>query len=74
MKEKLEQVKAFVKTDWTMPEKILVAADLLLLGVLVGWLTSPFPKGIHRFSNDTIKTGNSNGIRHDQYKEEEEEC
>ena len=44
MKEKL---KAFFESDWTPVEKILLLADILLFGILLGWLTSPF-KGSKR--------------------------
>lgn len=38
MKEKL---KAFAFAAWSPQEKILLAVDLVLAGVLIGWLTSP---------------------------------
>lgn len=31
-------------SDWTPAEKGLLAADLLLAGILIGWLTSPLKK------------------------------
>ena len=36
MKEKL---KAFAFAAWSPQEKILLAVDLVLAGVLIGWLT-----------------------------------
>ena len=44
MKEKLT---AFFESDWTPAEKILLLADILLFGILLVWLTSPF-KGSKR--------------------------
>ena len=46
----LEKVKEFLHQDWTMTEKTLLIADLLLAGVLIGWLTAPFKGGL--FSNN----------------------
>lgn len=55
MKEKLA---SFFKADWSMSEKCLLVADVLLLGVLIGWITSPLKNGFGLFSNNTwdIKT------------------
>lgn len=55
-----EKVKEFFLSDWTLSEKCLLTADLLLLGVLVGWLTSPLKNGFHIFSDNTwdIKSPN----------------
>ena len=39
MKEKL---KLFFESNWSAAEKILLLADILLFGILLGWLTSPF--------------------------------
>lgn len=47
-----EKVLEFLKRDWTLEEKILLGVDVLLAGVLLGWLTSPFKGGM--FSNNTI--------------------
>ncbi len=41
MKDKL---KLFFESNWSMAEKILLLADILLFGILLGWLTSPFRK------------------------------
>ena len=61
-------IKKFWFSDWTLTEKCLLAADLLLAGVLIGWMTSPFKGGF--FSNNTwdIKSGN----REEKNVEEEE--
>ncbi len=66
MKEKLENLKNFALSNWTPSEKCLLVADVLLLGVLIGWLTSPLRDGIHLFSD------NSYDVSH-VYEEEEEE-
>ena len=51
MKEKL---KAFALAAWSPQEKILLAADLLLAGVLIGWLTSPLKGGIRWFCDNSF--------------------
>lgn len=55
-----EKVKEFFLSDWTLSEKCLLTADLLLLGVLVGWLTSPLKNGFHIFSDNTWDIKNQN--------------
>lgn len=52
MKNKL---KEFFLSDWTLTEKCLLLADVLLAGVLVGWLTTPLRRGGGFFSNNTIE-------------------
>lgn len=37
-------LKRFLLSNWSLGEKGLLLADVLLLGVLAGWLTSPFKK------------------------------
>ncbi|MCI6006334.1 MAG: hypothetical protein SOY73_04920 [Blautia sp.] len=56
-----ERVKEFFLSDWTITEKCLLAADILLTGILLGWLTSPLKKGLHLFSDNTwdINTPNN---------------
>ena len=49
----MEKIKEFFHQDWTLTEKILLTADVLLAGVLIGWLTSPL-KDLKFFSNNTI--------------------
>ena len=63
MKEKL---KAIFLSDWTTSEKCLLLADVLLLGVLLGWLTSPLKNGFR------ILSGNTWDFSHNDYWEEEE--
>ena len=55
MKDKL---KTYFLSSWTPTEKDLLIADVLLLGVLIGWITSPLKNGFGFFSNNTwdIKT------------------
>ncbi|MDO4297099.1 MAG: hypothetical protein Q4C59_01320 [Lachnospiraceae bacterium] len=62
-----EKVKEFFLGDWTLTEKILLVADVLLFGVLLGWLTSPFKSGWEFCSN------NSWDINTKPEEEEEEE-
>lgn len=47
-----DKIKLFFESDWTMTEKILLLADILLFGVLFGWLTSPLRDGFHFFSDN----------------------
>ena len=51
MKEKL---KAFAFAAWSPQEKILLAVDLVLAGVLIGWLTSPLKGGIRWFCDNSF--------------------
>lgn len=62
-----EKVKEFFLGDWTLTEKILLIADVLLFGVLLGWLTSPFNNGFELFSNNTLDFGQN----HENQEEEE---
>lgn len=66
----LEKIKAFAERSWTMEEKILLLADVLLAGVLLGWLTSPFKGGF--FSNNIIGSQNEELIEEELEEEEEE--
>ena len=61
-----EKIKTFFLSDWSMSEKCLLLADVLLFGLLIGWITSPLKNGFGLFSNNSwdIKTN---------CKEEEEE-
>ena len=36
-----DTIKNLFSRNWTKTEKCLFAADVLLLGVLIGWITSP---------------------------------
>lgn len=51
MKEKL---KALALASWTPSEKILLAADVFLAGILIGWMTSPLKGGIRWFCDNTF--------------------
>lgn len=53
-----EKWKSCFLSNWTPTEKGLLIADVLLLGVLIGWITSPLKNGFGFFSNNTwdIKT------------------
>ena len=66
MKEKL---KTFFLNNWSFSEKCLLIADVFLLGVLIGWLTSPLKNGIGFFSNNTWDI---NSTIKEEEKEEEE--
>lgn len=72
-----KSVKAFFFSDWTTSEKTLLLADVLLLGVLIGWLTSPL-KSLSFFSNNFSSNrkhfgapGGPEGPHHKHCKKEE---
>ncbi len=65
-----EKIKAFFSTDWSMSEKILLVADVLLFGILLGWITSPLRDGFSFFSNNSWDIS---GTGCDDEEEEEEE-
>lgn len=44
-------IKDFILSNWTGSEKALLAADILLLGVLIGWVTSPFRRKVKVVKN-----------------------
>ncbi len=67
----LEKIKAFAERTWTMEEKILLLVDVLLTGVLLGWLTSPFKGGF--FSNNIIGSQNDELYAEEELEEEGEE-
>ncbi len=48
-----DKIKTFFESNWTLSEKILLVTDVLLLGVVIGWLTSPLKNGIGICSNNT---------------------
>lgn len=50
MKEKL---KSLFLSDWSPAEKGLLIADVLLFGVLIGWITAPWKNGSGFFSNNS---------------------
>lgn len=52
-----EKVKEFFLSNWTLSEKCLLIADILLLGVLIGWLTSTIRKGISILSHNSWEIG-----------------
>ena len=44
MKDVLKSLKAVFLSNWSPLEKSLLLLDVLLTGVLLGWLTSPMRK------------------------------
>lgn len=48
-----DKMKTFFLGNWTLTEKILLLADVLLFGILLGWLTSPLKDGMHFFSDNS---------------------
>ncbi|HIR27111.1 MAG TPA: hypothetical protein IAB84_03965 [Candidatus Choladousia intestinigallinarum] len=59
-------MKEMFLANWTPWEKGLLIADVLLLGILVGWITSPLKSGLRLFSNNSWEIGK-------EYKDEKEE-
>ncbi|MGI6017500.1 MAG: hypothetical protein ACOX8M_01620 [Marvinbryantia sp.] len=64
-----EMWKAFFQKDWSLPEKILLLTDVLLAGVLIGWLTSPLKSGI--FSNNKVTSITGSTGNEDIFEEDE---
>ncbi len=66
-----ETLKNLFLSDWSPLEKILLLADVLLFGVLIGWLSAPRRGGF------SLLSGNSLGVQTDSEEmgedEEEEE-
>ena len=59
-------IKEMFLANWTPWEKGLLIADVLLLGILMGWITSPLKSGLRLFSNNSWEIGK-------EYKDEKEE-
>ncbi|HIR14948.1 MAG TPA: hypothetical protein IAB31_13620 [Candidatus Choladousia intestinavium] len=55
--------------SWTPFEKGLFLTDVLLLGILIGWLTSPLKGGLRFFSNNSWEIGEKD--KEEQEQEEE---
>lgn len=70
MKDKL---KTLFLSNWTISEKCLLLADVLLLGVLLGWLTSPLRNGFRLFSGNTWDFSHNDYFEEDFDEFEEEE-
>lgn len=64
-----EMWKAFFQKVWSLPEKILLLTDVLLAGVLIGWLTSPLKSGI--FSNNKVTSITGSTGNEDIFEEDE---
>lgn len=65
-----DKVKAFFLSNWSLSEKSLLLADVLLLGILIGWLTSPLKNGWSIFSNN-FRNFNANCDEDEKESEEE---
>ncbi|MCD7957861.1 MAG: hypothetical protein LUG93_19345 [Lachnospiraceae bacterium] len=59
MKEKCKELKTVFLSDWTPMEKVLLLLDVLLFGILLGWLMSPLKNGLSFFSNNSWDIDNS---------------
>ncbi|MCD7834975.1 MAG: hypothetical protein LUH00_13485 [Lachnospiraceae bacterium] len=77
MKEKWKVVKSVFLSDWSPMEKGLLLADVLLFGILLGWLTSPIKGGISLFSHNSFDASSddhsANGFDFDEEDDREEE-
>lgn len=49
-----EKWKTLFLSAWSPAEKGLLLVDVLLFGILLGWLTSPLKGGFTFFSNNTV--------------------
>lgn len=65
-----DKVKAFFLSNWSLSEKSLLLADVLLLGILIGWLTSPLKNGWSILSNN-FRNFNANCDEDEKESEEE---
>lgn len=68
---KMNKIKEFMTSDWTLTEKVLLLADVLLAGVLIGFLLSPVRNGIGLFSNNLLGTNFSNNHDDDGVEEKD---
>ncbi len=70
-----ETLKKLFFSDWSSLEKVLLLADVLLFGVLIGWLSAPRRGGFSLLSGNSlgIKTDSDNSEEDEQEEEEEEE-
>ncbi len=59
----MEKVREFFAKDWTMEEKVLFTAAVLLAGIVAGLILAPFK---------SISFGNYNGNNYGQAGQEEE--
>lgn len=68
-------LKRFLLSNWTLGEKGLLLADVLLFGVLAGWLTSPFRKTseTNPFTNPDLWDMNTTTTNCENAEEEEKE-
>ncbi|MCC8065982.1 MAG: hypothetical protein LIO94_02600 [Clostridiales bacterium] len=70
MKEKL---KLLFLSEWSPSEKGLLLVDVLLSGILIGWLTSPLKGGITLFSHNGCGNSSDEYITNDYDCDEEDE-
>lgn len=76
MKEKCKVLKTVFLSDWTPMEKILLLLDVLLFGILLGWLTSPLKNGLSFFSNNSWDDHSVDGLEledDEDWEDEEDE-
>lgn len=67
-----DKVKAFFLSNWSLSEKSLLLADVLLLGILIGWLTSPLKNGWSILSNNFRSFKTNTGCAEEEKESEEE--
>ncbi|MCD7813575.1 MAG: hypothetical protein LUH20_05930 [Lachnospiraceae bacterium] len=73
MKEKWKAVKTVFLSDWSPLEKGLLLTDVLLFGILLGWLTSPMKGGITLFSHNGSGNSSDEYIYGSDEEDDEEE-
>lgn len=51
--DKLRALKVFFERDWSMEEKMLILMNCILGGLVIGFIFSPFRKGITVLGSST---------------------
>lgn len=79
MSKGIENVKNFIKRDWSVSEKLLLSSALISTGFVLGFVIAPIKKGISiRWSicsNNGNNGNNNNGSSQiPAPKEEKEKC
>lgn len=82
MSKGIENVKNFIKRDWSVSEKLLLSSALISTGFVLGFVIAPIKKGISIRWSICSNNGNNNGNNNNNNgsrqipapKEEKEKC
>lgn len=82
MSKGIENVKNFIKRDWSVSEKLLLSSALISTGFILGVVIAPIKKGISIRWSICSNNGNNNGNNNNNNgsrqipapKEEKEKC